>query len=81
VVTIPFAHKVRLEAQTLGMGTVAHVVLPHTFENSVPIGLVPKDVVMTLVEAVVPEIDFVLSASADEVSKAYDSSTAPRTMF
>jgi hypothetical protein len=80
VITDPFGFKARREAEALGMGDVPMIVLPHTWQNQIPIGQLPDDLMRKIAEASYEEIDFILTNVADEVAKAYREAVAPQSV-
>jgi hypothetical protein len=78
VITEPFAYKSRFEAESLGFGDLPLVVLPHTWDKT-PLGQLPDDAVRSISAAVYPEVEFIVTASAEDVAAAYRKNVDVRT--
>lgn len=75
VITEPFAFKARAEVKALGVPALPIQVLPH------PIGQIPDDQMRALTDQAYDEVIFGLTASADEVAKAYEAAVEPRSAY
>lgn len=75
VITVPFGFKARAEVKALGMPTLPIQILPH------PIGQISDQQMRDLTDEAYEEVLFALTADAEEVAKAYEGATTPRSTF
>jgi predicted dienelactone hydrolase len=73
VITEPFAPKSRREAEALGMADLPLLVLPH------PVGQLPHEAMRRLADQSFAEIEFILTATPEDVATAYQNRTTPRS--
>jgi hypothetical protein len=81
VVTVPFASKVRREAEVFGVGDLPLIVIPHLSANDVAIGQMREDDVRAIAARSFPEVLFALTAPREDVAAAYHGTTRARSVL